>query len=70
MAKKTNEEIGAEVRAKIVDVALETYETVKGVKVIINIEVEDDRGKTYSKGSKGITLTNYDADDEELTNTW
>ena len=70
MAKKTDAEIGAEIRAKVAEIALETYETIDNVKIIVSVGVTDDREKSYSKGSKGLVFAKYDADDEEINNSW
>jgi len=70
MAKKTDAEIGNKVRSMVTDAGLESYETIKSVKIIVTVEVDDDRGKTYSKGTKGVSFGNYDADDETLEDSW
>lgn len=71
MAKKTDEELGAMIRAAVALTAVGPNESITKVKIVINSDVTNSVNQTtYPKGSKGRSIDNYDADNETIVEEW
>ncbi len=71
MAKKTDAEIGKQIRDMISAITLGDKEIIDNISVIVNVIVKNtESGNVYGKASKGIEIQNCNKDNENIASKW
>lgn len=71
MAKKTDQEVGKQIRDAIGSITLSENEVISTVNVILIAQVKNTQtGAVVPKGSTGLDITDYSGTSEDIKKKW